>query len=62
MPPLQRLSYRNQVFVDEFDDGGEGIVVREIVEIQGAAQEIGGAVGDIELNRRSRLATLDVVI
>ena len=49
--PLKRINHVVDVFADEVDDGLHRVVVGLEVEIEGAAHEVAGAVGEVELHR-----------
>ena len=49
LPPFQSLHYAINVFLQVFDDRGEGVVVGGVVEEEGASEEVLGAVGEPEL-------------
>ncbi len=53
--PPKTLYQMLNIFFNEIDDRGEGIVVGDSVEIECAAQEIACAVGQVKLKGRSRI-------
>ena len=49
--PLERINHVVNVFPDEVDDGLHRVIVGQEVEVKGTADEVAGAVGEVELHR-----------